>query len=58
MGRLFLTDIKELRSRARSRMEEGAATEGYRADRETVLRMLIDALSRDERRALRKSAKS
>ena len=45
MDRLFLTDIKELRRRARSHMEEGAVTEGYRADRGTVLRLLNEALA-------------
>ena len=44
MDRLFLTDIKELRRRARSHMEEGAVTDGYRADRGTVLRLLNEAL--------------
>ena len=41
----FLTDIKELRRRARSHMEAGAVTEGYRANRETVLRLLNEALA-------------
>lgn len=45
MDRLFLTDIKELRRRARSHMEEGAVTDGYRADRGTVLRLLNEALA-------------
>ena len=36
MDKPFLTDIKELRRRARSHIEEGAVTEGYRADRDTV----------------------
>jgi bacterioferritin len=45
MDKPFLTDIKELRRRARSHMEEGAVTEGYRADRETVLRLLNEALA-------------
>ena len=29
----FLTDIRELRRRARTHMERGAVTEGYKADR-------------------------
>ena len=45
MDKLFLTDIKELRRRARSHMEEGAVTDGYRADRGTVLRLLNEALA-------------
>jgi len=32
----FLTDIKELRRRARQHIENGAVTQGYKADRETV----------------------
>ena len=32
----FLTDIKTLRERARKHIEQGAVTEGYSADRETV----------------------
>jgi len=45
MDKLFLTDIKELRRRARSHMEEGGVTDGYRADRGTVLRLLNEALA-------------
>jgi len=45
MNRPSLTDIEELRRRARRHMEEGAVTEGYRADRETVLRLLNEALA-------------
>ena len=45
MNKPFLTDIKELRRRARSHMEQGAVTEGYRADRDTVLRILNEALA-------------
>lgn len=45
MDKPFLTDIKELRRRARSHMEAGAVTEGYRADRGTVLRLLNEALA-------------
>jgi len=41
----FLTDIKELRRRARQHIEEGAVTERYRADRETVLKVLNEALA-------------
>lgn len=41
----FLTDIKTLRERARKHIEEGAVTDDYKADRETVLRLLNEALA-------------
>jgi bacterioferritin len=41
----FLTDIKTLRERARQHIEQGAVTPGYHADRETVLRLLNEALA-------------
>ena len=41
----FLTDVKELRRRARQHIEQGAVTQGYRADREVVLRLLNEALA-------------
>lgn len=41
----FLTDIKTLRERARQHIERGAVTEGYRADRETVNKLLNEALA-------------
>jgi bacterioferritin len=41
----FLTDVKELRRRAREHMDQGAVTKGYRADRETVIRILNEALA-------------
>ena len=41
----FLTDIQTLRERARKHMEQGAVTEGYRADRETVIKVLNEALA-------------
>jgi hypothetical protein len=37
----FLTDIKEIRRRARQQIMEGAVTSDYRGDRETVVRVLI-----------------
>jgi bacterioferritin len=43
--RPFLSDIQTLRERARQHMEKGAVTEGYRADRETVIRILNEALA-------------
>ena len=41
----FLTDIKALRERARQHIENGAVTEGYRADRETAVKILNEALA-------------
>ena len=41
----FLTDIKTLRERARQHIERGAVTEGYSADRETVIKILNEALA-------------
>jgi bacterioferritin len=41
----FLTDIKTLRDRARHHIERGAITEGYTADRDTVIRILNEALA-------------
>lgn len=41
----FLTDIKTLRERARQHIEQGAITEGYSADRETVIKLLNEALA-------------
>jgi len=41
----FLTDIKTLRDRARKHIEQGAITEGYKADRETVVKLLNEALA-------------
>jgi bacterioferritin len=41
----FLTDIKTLRERARKHIEQGAVTEGYTADRETVIKVLNEALA-------------
>ena len=41
----FLTDVKTLRERARQHIEQGAVTAGYNADRETVLKLLNEALA-------------
>lgn len=41
----FLTDIQTLRERARKHIEQGAVTEGYTADRETVIKILNEALA-------------
>ena len=42
---LHLTDVKTLRQRARANLEEGAVTPGYGADRDTVVKILNDALA-------------
>src|SRR5256712_5861557 len=41
----FLTDVQEIRKRARQHVEQGAVTEGYRADRDTVIKLLNEALA-------------
>jgi bacterioferritin len=41
----FLTDIQTLRQRARQHMSEGAVTSSYKADRETVIKILNEALA-------------
>lgn len=41
----FVLDVKEIRRRARKHIEDGAVTSTYAADRETVLRLLNDALA-------------
>ncbi len=41
----FLTDISEIRRRARQHIEEGAVTDSYKGDRKTVLRVLNEALA-------------
>jgi bacterioferritin len=41
----FLSDVKELRRRAREHIESGAVTQGYRADREKVIKILNEALA-------------
>ena len=41
----FLSDIQEIRKRARKHMEKGAVTDSYKADRDTVLRLLNEALA-------------
>ena len=41
----FLTDVQELRRRARQHIEEGAVTDAYRADRDTVVKLLNEALA-------------
>jgi len=41
----FVTDINEIRRRARLHIENGAVTEGYRGNREVVLKLLNEALA-------------
>jgi bacterioferritin len=41
----FLSDVKELRRRARQHIEEGAVTDAYRANKETVIKLLNEALA-------------
>ncbi|HKK16313.1 MAG TPA: DUF892 family protein [Gammaproteobacteria bacterium] len=41
----FFTDIKTIRDRARKHMEKGAVTESYAADRDTVIKILNEALA-------------
>jgi len=40
-----LSDVETLRKRARKHIEQGAVTDAYQADRETVLRLLNEALA-------------
>ena len=41
----FVTDVKALRERARRHIERGAVTEGYQADRETVIKICNEAMA-------------
>ncbi len=41
----FAIDIETIRSRARRHIEDGAVTKGYKAQRETILRLLNEALA-------------
>src|SRR5258705_5134483 len=41
----FLTDVTELRRRARQHIEEGAVTDGYRGNRDSVIKLLNEALA-------------
>jgi bacterioferritin len=45
MAKEFLTDIETIRKRARKHIENGAVTEGYKGDRDTVIRLLNEALA-------------
>lgn len=44
-GGEFLSDVQELRRRARQHIEDGAVTPGYTADRDKVIAILNDALA-------------
>jgi bacterioferritin len=41
----FVADVKKIRERARKHIEEGAITEGYKANREQVTKVLNDVLA-------------
>jgi len=41
----FLSDIEEIRKRARQSIEKGAVTSGYKADAEAVVKILNEALA-------------
>lgn len=41
----FLADIQDIRNRARSQMSKGAITDGYRADRSQVIKVLNEVLA-------------
>jgi bacterioferritin len=41
----FMTDIQTLRQRAREHIEQGAVTPSYSADRDTVIKLLNEALA-------------
>jgi bacterioferritin len=41
----FSSDVKKIRERARKHIEEGAITEGYKANREQVTKVLNDVLA-------------
>ena len=51
--RELLSDVKALCQRARTHMDAGAVTEGYQADRDTVVRLLNTALATELICALR-----
>ncbi len=41
----FISDVQEIRRRAREHIEKGAVTSAYKADRETVIKVLNEALA-------------
>jgi bacterioferritin len=44
-GKPFQSDIEAIRKRAREHIDKGAVTAGYKADRETVIKILNEALA-------------
>jgi len=44
-ARPFVSDIANIRKRAREHIERGAVTDGYKADRDTVIKILNEALA-------------
>src|SRR5690348_8861129 len=44
-NRPFLTDIKNIRDRARQHIQDGAITASYRAERSTVIKLLNEVLA-------------
>jgi len=49
----FVSDIDQIRQRARAHMEEGAITQGYKADRTQVIKVLNEVLATELVCALR-----
>ena len=45
MAKTFKMDIEAIRKRARQHIDQGAVTEGYGADRKTVVKLLNEALA-------------
>lgn len=45
MSTSLITDIETIRQRARKHIEDGALTEGYNADRDTIIKILNEALA-------------
>lgn len=45
MADATMTDVRTLRERARQRIDDGAVTKGYSANREAVLKLLNEALA-------------
>ncbi len=41
----FVSDVQKIRERARKHMEQGAITDGYKADRKRVIELLNEALA-------------
>ena len=41
----FISDMKKINERARRHMDQGAVTEGYKGDREQIIKLLNEALA-------------